>query len=155
MRLHLPAERRITACSSSRLRCSQHWISSQDTIYCLRLQARLTFTDTCTLRNCLFFTRAFITISSSCSLGIGRWQKSDIVCSWFATNLRHSRYKVGGSLPVTDRSAEQRLAFRLYLFELSWWKSVHTIYFEIRVFGGPNIQVSHNVVKSALDELWI
>jgi hypothetical protein len=43
-------------------------------------------------RNCLFFTRAFIKICSSCTLGIGRWRKSDIVCSWFVTNFRRSRY---------------------------------------------------------------
>jgi hypothetical protein len=57
---------------------------------------------------------------------------------------------MGGSLWVTNRAAEHRLAFRFNLFELSLWKSVYTIYFQIRVFGGPNIQVSQNVVKSTL-----
>jgi len=85
-----------------------------------------------TPRNCLLFTQAFITICSSCTLGIGRWRKSDIVWLWFVTNFRRSRYAVGGSLPVTDWAAEQRLPFRFYLFELSWWKSVHIIYFKIQ-----------------------
>ena len=87
---------------------------------------------TCTLRNCLFFTRAFITICSSWTLGIGCWQKSDIVCLWCVMNFRGSRYAVGGSLLVTDWAAEQRLASSFYLFELFWWKSVHMIYFKIR-----------------------
>ena len=100
----------------------------------LGLQARLTLTITCTLRNCHFLTRAFVTICSSCTLGIGLWRKLDIVCSWFATILWRSRYAVGGSLRVTDQASEQRLEFRFYLFELSWWKSVHTIYSKIRFF---------------------
>jgi len=61
----------------------------------------------------------------------------------------------GGSLLVTYWAAEQRLAFRFYLFKLSWWKSVHTIYFNIQLFGCPIIQVDQDVVKSALEPLWI
>jgi len=103
-------------------------------MYWLGLQAHLTLTITCTLRNCHFLTRAFVTIWSSCTLGIGRWRKSDIHCSWVVTYFRCSRYVVGGSMPVTDWAAEQRLPFRFHLFELSWWKLVHTIYFRIPFF---------------------
>jgi hypothetical protein len=102
-----------------------------------------------------FLNSSFVTICSSCTLGIGRWRKSDIDCVWFVMNFRRSRHVVGRSLPVTDWAAGQRLPFRFNLFELSWWKSVHIIYFMIRWFGGPNIQVSQNVVKSALEVLWI
>jgi len=149
MRLHLTSERWITACSSNQFRCSKYWIGTQDTIQWLRFQARLTLTVICTLRICVFITRAFITICSSCTLGIGPWQKSNFVCWWFVTKFSRSRYVEGGSLPVIYRTAEQSLAFRFYPFELSWWKSVQTIYFKIQGFGGPNIQVSQNVVKSA------
>jgi hypothetical protein len=121
----------------------------------LRLQARLTLTITCTLRNCIFLTRAFVMICSSFTLEIGRWRKSDIHCLWFVTNFRLSRHVVGGSFPVTDWAAELGLPFRFYLFELCWWKSVHTMYFQTRRFGGRNIHISQNVVKSALEALWI
>ena len=127
----------------------------QDTIYWLWLQACLTLTVTWTLKNCRFFTPTFITICSSCTLGIGLRQKSDIVCLWFVTKSRHPRYMVGGILAVTDWATEWRPALRFYLFELCWWKSVHTIYFKIRVFGSPNIQLSQNVVESALEVLWM
>ena len=107
----------------------------QDTIQWLRLQVCVTLTVTYTLRNCLFFTRAFIRIRSSCTLGIRDWWKSDVVCLWFVTNFRCSTYAVGRGLPVADWAAELRLPLRMYLFELSWWKSVHTIHYKIRVLA--------------------
>jgi len=54
----------------------------------LGLQARRTSTVTCTVRNWIVLTRAFILICSSCTLEIGSWRKSDIVCLWFVTNFR-------------------------------------------------------------------
>jgi len=59
-----------------------------DPMQWLGLQAYLTLTVTCTLRNCVFLTRAFITICTSCTCGIGCWRKSDIICLWFVTNFR-------------------------------------------------------------------
>ena len=115
----------------------------------LELQAHLTLRVTCTLRNCVVLTRAFIKICSSCTLGIGRWRKNKYHLFMICRELQ------GGSLLVTYWAAEQRLAFRFYLFKLSWWKSVHTIYFNIQLFGCPIIQVDQNVVKSALEPLWI
>lgn len=61
---------------------------------------------------------------------------------------------VDGILPVSDRAAEQRLAFRFYLFEFSWWKSIDNLYKDAG-FGGPNILVSQNVVKPVLEALLI
>jgi len=61
----------------------------------------------------------------------------------------------GRSLPGTVWAAEQGLPFRFYLFELSWWKSVDIIDFEIWFFSSPNILVSQTVVKSALEVVWI
>jgi len=117
--------------------------------------ARLTLTVIRTLRNCLFVTQAFITICFSSTLGIGRLRTWAIVCVWCVTNFMRSRYAAGRSLPVTDWAAEQRLLSRFYSSGLTWWKSVHIIYFNIQVFGGPNIQGSQNVAKSALQPLWI
>jgi len=115
----------------------------------LGLQARLTLTFTWTLRNWVVPTRAFITIWSWSNLGIGRWRKLDIVCVWFVT-------KFGRELAShrLSRWAESGIQI-LYIFELSWWKSVHIIYFKIQVFGGPNTQLSQNVVKSAVEVFWI
>jgi len=59
----------------------------QDTIQQLWLQACITLPVTCTVRNCHFFTQAFITICSSCKHGIGRLRKLDIVLLWFVMNI--------------------------------------------------------------------
>jgi len=156
MRLHLTAERWITACSSGHLRFSEHGIGMQDKIWCNGWDCRLTLLwQWLVLRNCVFLTRAFNTICSSYTVGIGHWGKSDVDSLGFVKNFRGSRYVVGGSLPVSDWAAEQRLQFGFSLFELSWWKSVHTIYLKIWVFGGPNIPVSQNVVNSDWEALWI
>jgi len=85
---------------------------------------------------------------------------------WMLAEIRGCQFKIwhklqafkircGRRLPVTHWVVEQRLPFRFYLFKLSWWKSVQIINFQIRFSGGPNIQVSHNVVKSALEASWI
>jgi len=118
------------------------------------LQARLTLTITCTLRNCFFLTPAFITICSACTLGIGHWQKSNIDCLLVVLDFRRSRQELGGRLPVTNWAAVRRLPSGFNLFELVWLKLVHTINFKIWFFGGPKLQVSQNVVESALEGLW-
>jgi len=111
----------------------------------LGLQARLTLTVTWTLRNCVVLTRAFITIRSLSILGNECWRNPDFICLWFVTNFR--RELAGHWL---SRWAETGIQI-LYLFELCWWKSVHIIYVMIWFSGGPNIQVSQNVVKSTLE----
>jgi len=120
-----------------------------DRMQWLGLEARLTLTVTCTVRNYIVLTPAFITICSSCTLGIRLWRKSDIICLRFVTNCR---LELAGHW--LHRWAETGICI-LHPFELSWWKSVHTIHFKIRFFRGPNIQVSQNVVKSTLEAFWI
>jgi len=61
----------------------------------LELQAHLTLRVTCTLRNCVVLTRAFIKICSSCTLGIGRWRKNKYHLFMICRELQ------GGSLLVT------------------------------------------------------
>jgi hypothetical protein len=87
----------------------------------------------------------------------GDWTLVKIRCRLFMSchDLPALKIRGGRELPVTDQAAEQRLAIRLYHFELSRWKSVHTSYFTIWVFEGPNIEVSQNVVRSGLEEFWI
>jgi hypothetical protein len=116
---------------------------------CLGLQPHPTLTVTCTLRNCVVLTRAFITIWSLCTLGIGCWRKSDIVCLWFVTNFRWEL-----ACHWLSGWAETGIQI-LNVFELSWWKSVLTIHFKIREFGGPNIHVTDNAFKTVLEAFWI
>jgi hypothetical protein len=118
-------------------------------IYWLWLQVHPTLTVTCTFSDCIGLTRAFITIWSLCTPRIGSWGKSDIVWIWFVTNFRWEL-----ACHWLSRWAETGIQI-LYLFNVSWWKWVHTIYFEMWVFGGPNIKVSQNVVESALEGIWI
>jgi hypothetical protein len=115
----------------------------------LELQALLTLTVTCTLRNWVVLSRAFITMCSWCTLGIGLWRNLDIICLWFVTNFR---WELAGQ--QFSRRAETGIQIPS-LFELSRWKWVHTIYSKTRYFGGPNTQVRKNVVKSALEAFWI
>jgi hypothetical protein len=106
----------------------------------LGLQACLTLTVTCTLRNSIFLTQAFITIWSLFTLRIFGCRNSDIVSLWYFMNIRH---ELAGHR--VNSSAETVIQI-LNVFELSWWKSVDTIHFKVQVFGGPNIQVSQYVV---------
>jgi hypothetical protein len=108
-----------------------NWHAGFNLMQWLGLQTCHTLTVTFTLRNYDLRTWAFITICSSYSLGIGRGRKLNIVCSWFVKNLR--RELVSHQL---SRWAEIGIQIP-YLFELSWWKSVHTIHFEIWIFRLP------------------
>jgi len=85
------------------------------------------------------------------------WTLAEIRDCLFSICHELQLFKIRGvrRLPVTDWTPEQRLPFRFSLFELSRWKSVHIIIFKILFFRGPNIQVSQNVVNSALEASWI
>ena len=61
---------------SSEVQLQLDW--RQDTIQWLRLQPRLTLTVCWPLRNCLFYTRAFVTICSPCTPAIGCWRKRGV-----------------------------------------------------------------------------
>jgi len=93
-----------------------NWHAGFTAMQCLGFQACLTSTVTCTLRNCLFSTRAFITICSACTLGIGSWRKSDIICLWFVMKFRPEL-----AVHQLNRCAETRIqiwSLRAILMEL-------------------------------------
>jgi len=106
MRLHVNAGRRIIACSSHDLEVQRalNWDVGWNPISWLGLLVRHTLTVTSTLRSGIVLTWAFIRISSSCTLGIGCWQKSDIICLGCVMNTSGSRYVVGGRAPIESLS---------------------------------------------------
>jgi hypothetical protein len=113
------------------------------------LQAHLTLTGLCTLRDCIVLTRAVITICSSCTLWIGRWRNEISAVYALSLTLR-------GSLPVTDWAAQEKLALTICISSSCHDGNLFTrTILRYRFFGGPNIQVSQNTVKSGLGAFWI
>ena len=94
---------------------------------------------TCTLRNCLFFTWAFITLSSSCTLGIGLWQKSDIVCYDLSqtSGVQDMRWVGACRSPIEPQSSDWQLdsissssldgnRFTYSILRYGFWRPKHT-----------------------------
>jgi len=145
MRLQLPAERWIPACSSGQLWCSEHWVSIlvQDSIQCNGWDCRLALLWQLLVHSEIAFSKLELAsrfvLHALWGLDIGGYQISSVYdlsrtsgMRW-AGDCRSPIEPLGRDWQsVTNWAAEQRLSFRFYIFELSWWKSVHIIYFKIR-----------------------
>jgi len=156
MRLHLTAERPIAACSSGQLWCSEHWIGMQDSINCNGWDCRiallwllLVLSETDFSKHELssrFVLEALLRLDIggnqiSCVYDLGRTAGiQDIWCATACWSPIGPFSWVWHSYSISSSSLDGNRFI---------------IHIKIQVFGGPNIQVSENVVKSALEVLWI
>lgn len=151
---YLKAERSITACTSTKLRCWECSIGMQDSIECncydctFGILWQLLVHSKLCLDNSSFHPNSFFIHSTDwklveirCCLMMCRELEVFMICGGWELASQQLRLRV--------ETAIQTLSLRV-----SWWKSVDIIYFKIQFFGSPNIPVSQNAVRSALEALW-
>jgi len=156
MRLHLTAERPITACSSGQLWCSEHWIGMQDSIFCNGWDCRLALLWMLLVLSETAFSKHELSsrfiLEAVLGLDIGGNQISSVYDLARTSGIQDIRWaRACWSLIEPLSWVWHSYSISSSSLDGNWF----IIYIEIQVLGGPNIQVSENVVKSALEVLWI